>query len=190
MDLFLMDLLLKGHIDPGNLLDIGFGTGRNLIHFLQRPDFVVHGIESDASSLRLVQLMASSFENQQPENFLLSSAHERIFPEMYFQTVICARVFHFLNDQEKWLTWEEIIRLLKPGGVLYLTANSSVNFENQTEAALDGKQAFPDETSGYFLTRTQVDRMILDTRVEKFEPVRNVQYDDQHAETILVLRKK
>lgn len=190
MDLFLLDLLLKGYIESGKLLDIGFGTGRNLIHFLQRVEFDVYGIESDQSCLRLVQMMAEGFDNQQADRFLFSAAAEMNFPEQFFQTVICARVFHFLNDQEKWKTWEAIYKVLAPGGVLYLTSNSMVNFETQSVAAADGKYTFPDETTGYFLTSAEIQRISTDERFEKIEPVRHIQYDNRHAETILALRKK
>lgn len=190
MDLFLLDLLLKASIQPGKILEIGFGTGRNLIHFLQRDEFEVYGTETDQSLISLIQLMISGFKNQDPNRFQLASATKQPFGKEFFQTVICARVFHFLNDQEKIEAWEEIHNVLSPGGVLYLTANSMINFENRSEPAGEGKHTFPDGTIGYFLTEDQLDRMIEDPRFEKQEPVRNLQYDDQHAETILVFRKK
>ncbi|MDW3196962.1 MAG: class I SAM-dependent methyltransferase [Cytophagales bacterium] len=190
MDLFLLDLLLKGRIEAGKILDIGFGTGRNLIHFLQRPEFEVHGIESDQSCVSLMQMMVASFENQHPDRFLPRSTTQLPYPEKFFETVICARVFHFLNDQEKWTAWEAISKVLVPGGVLYLTSNSLVNFETRSVATKDGKHTFPDETTGYFLSSTQLDRMVKDPKFEQIEPVRHIQYDNRHAETILVLQKK
>lgn len=190
MDIFLLDLVLKGEIKSGKILDVGFGTGRNLIHFLQRKEFEVYGIETDESCLHLVRLMVSAFENQDAKRFHSSKASELTFDADSFQTIICARVFHFLNDQEKREAWKKITDVLAPGGVLYMTANSMVNFEEQSKPIAEGKHVFPDETTGYFLSRAQLDWMLLDPLFEKIEPVRNLQYDDEHAETILVLRKK
>lgn len=190
IDLFLLDLLLKESIEPGNLLDIGFGTGRNLIHFLQREDFEVYGIEKDQSCISLIQLMLAGFHNRHSERFLLATATEIPFEKEFFQTVVCARLFHFLDDEEKSGAWEKIYEVLVPGGLLYLTTNSIINFEKRAKPENEHQYTFPDGTKGYFLTENQLDRMVNDPRFEKVEPVRNLQYDDQHAETILVLRKK
>lgn len=190
MDLFLLDLLLKESIEHGKILDIGFGTGRNLLHFLQQESFEVYGIETDPSCMSLIKLMISGFKHQDVARFHLSSVTTIPFPPNFFKTVVCARVFHFLNDQEKFEAWDAIVNVLAPGGLLYLTMNSMVNFEKQTTTNDVGVHSFPDGTSGYFLTQTQLDRMVYDTRYEKIEPVRSLQYDDQHAETIIVLRKK
>ena len=190
MDLYLMDLLLKGAISTGKILDVGFGTGRNLIHFLQRNPFAVYGIDTDQSCVSLMQMMITGFRDQDPTRFQLSSVTEMTYPEKYFQTVLCAQVFHFLNDAEKVNAWERIYKVLVPGGLLYLSANSMVNFENRSEPRPDQKHTFPDGTSGYFLSEKRLTQMVTDPRFEKVEPVRNIQYDDQHAETIMVLRKK
>ncbi len=190
IDLFLLDLLLKETIVPGRLLDIGFGTGRNMIHFLQREEFEVYGIETDRSCISLVQMMVPSFSNQEASRFLFAPANHIPFEKNFFQTVVCARVFHFLNDQEKLEAWEAIHDILVPGGLLYLTTNSTINFEKRSKPGKENQRTFPDGTTGHFLAENQLHRMIGDLRFEKIEPVRNVQYDDQHAETILVLRKK
>ena len=190
MDLYLLDLVLKDRIEPGRLLDAGFGSGRNLIHFLQREEFEVYGAETDSSSVTLIRHMMPGFSNQNPNNFQHASLTKLPFENHFFQTVICARVFHFLDHQEKQLAWEAIHDVLLPNGLLYLSTNSMVNFEERTTPGQVGQHVFPDETQGYFLTRVQLDEMINDARYEQIEPVRNIQYDDQHAETILVFRKK
>ncbi len=190
MDLFLLDQILKGQVVPGRILDVGFGTGRNLIHFLQRDNFEVYGIETDPSCISLVQLMLRGLKGQQVDRFQLSSVCDLSFSQGYFQTVICSRVFHFLDDKGKNQAWENLFQVLKPEGLLYLTVNSTVNFEDRTRQGKDEQHIFPDGTKGYFLTRTRLDFMINDPRFEKVEPVRNIQYDDNHAETTMVLRKK
>lgn len=189
MDLFLMDLLLKGHIESGKLLDVGFGTGRNLIHFLQQENFDVYGVETDKSTISLVQLMLAGFNNQNPDRFIHASVTEMPFESNFFQTVICARVFHFLKADEKQKAWEAIHRVLKPGGLLYLSSNSSVNFETRVHADEKGKSVFPDGTSGYVLSAGELNSFLGDPRFKKIESVRHIQHDDEHAETILSLRK-
>ena len=51
MDLFLIDQVLKGRLNNSmNVLDVGFGLGRNLVHFIQEG-YDVYGIDKDKSAV-------------------------------------------------------------------------------------------------------------------------------------------
>ena len=188
MDLYLLDQLLKEHISSGQILDIGFGNGRNLIHFIQ-ANYETFGIDTDQGSVSLMQLIARNLGHKHEEHFQLGSATNLSFEKDSFDAVLCCRVFHFLDSDEKRQAWEEIHNVLKPKALLYLTVNSTINFEDRLTTNSDGESIFPDGTSGHFLDQKMLTLFESDQRFTKIEPIRNIQYDDSHAETILVFRK-
>lgn len=189
LDIYLLDQVLKGNIQKGRLLDIGFGEGRNLIHFFQ-AGYEVFGIELDKSCLALIQLFAKNLDYPYPDRFRQASATGIPFDSESFDTIVCCRLFHFLSPREKEEAWNEIHRLLVKDGLVYFSCNSVLNFEEKVKTSALGKPTFPDGSTGNFLTDEELTMMIADGRFQQIEPVRHIQYDNQHAETILVLRKK
>lgn len=188
LDLFLLDQLLKGNIRSGKVLELGFGDGRNLLHFLQ-AGYEVHGVDLDPSSIALMKAFAKNLKQGCPENFIKTSATDLPYDDAFFDTVICCRLFHFLSDQDKKIAWHQIHRVLRPNGICYFTANSTINFEHSIVGHEEGQHSFPDGTQGYMLNQKHLSAFLTDSGFKQIEPTRHIQYDDQHAETILVLQK-
>ena len=60
IDLFLLDLILKGRVKEGmSVLDAGCGSGRNLLYFL-RQGFEVRGIDSSESEVNAANFLSRS----------------------------------------------------------------------------------------------------------------------------------
>jgi len=100
------------------VLDIGCATGYLLSHLAQQrqgQEYV--GIDLSEKALNIARVRAQhSVLNY--FSFVCANANSLPFASHYFNAVVSNAVFHLLLDQRKAL--EEVIRVLKPGGVAVL----------------------------------------------------------------------
>ncbi len=105
-------------LSPGSsVLDLGCGNGRNLI-FLAR-DFGVSGVGYDISSAAIAQAKAAS------ANLPLTYQHRSIagnleLPDQSQSLVLDMMSSHFLNEAERLHLRDEVFRVLKPGGFVFM----------------------------------------------------------------------
>ena len=190
IDLELLDLILKGHFaSVKKILDVGCGEGRNLIYFFQR-DFDVYAIDSDPSSVDLVKYMARSF-GKDPQKILQRSIFEAHTDIAGMDAIICSRVLHFCEDEEEFLNaWSNITQILKSGGLLYFSSDSMIGFQNHVTKLSDHKYQFIDGSVRFLLSNELLSKMKVSDSFEYLSPVKTIHYADQHAQTILCLKKK
>ncbi len=189
MDLFLMDQVLKGTFHSlESVLDIGCGSGRNLLYFLQKG-YRVCGIDVDKLQIDLMKHIVGSMPNSQSHQFIEASAESLPLPSDAMDLVICSRVLHHLPSTESYeQSCLEMYRVLKPGGILYLSMNSSINFQDHVIKKGD-LGVFNDGTQGLFLNELMIS-FVEDLGFEKLMPHRTVHFDNLHAETTMILKKQ
>ena len=112
-----IEFLFKDYLRPGDkVLDLGCGNGRYL------PLFRENGVEYFGMdfSEKLIELA----KNKYPEaNFITGDALTLPFPENFFNKVYGIAILHHIPSEEFRLRFlKEIKRILKPGGLLILTA--------------------------------------------------------------------
>lgn len=101
------------------LLDIGCGTGSLLVALKRRaPEARVTGLDPDPKALSRARAKAQragltieldrGFSDRLP------------YPDRSFDHVFSSFMFHHLQAQEKRATLREVLRVLRPGGVLHL----------------------------------------------------------------------
>jgi len=72
IDIYLFDQLLKGRFDDcKNVIDIGCGSGRNIVYFL-RNGFNVYAIDQDARAVESVKTLSKQLAPGTPPDHLLS----------------------------------------------------------------------------------------------------------------------
>ena len=100
--------------DPGAVLDIGCGNGRNLIPFAQRG-FKCYGIDF---SPKMIKLAREFFERKKlSANFKVANAVKIPFKSEFFDYCISTAVIHHLQtDKERREALLGIRRVLKEGG--------------------------------------------------------------------------
>jgi SAM-dependent methyltransferase len=109
---------IRGHTGL-EALDIGCGAGLSLIRLAgQREIARVVGVEPDPGALRLARRYRG-FE------LVEASALELPFDSESFDVITCFDVIQHLSDGGDQLAATEIARILKPGGVALIRANSS-----------------------------------------------------------------
>ena len=98
-------------------LDVGCGNGRNLIYLAQT--FKLTGVGYDTSSAAITQ--AKKLSKDLPLKYETRSiAGDLKQPDSSFSLVLDMMASHFLNANERLFLRDEIYRVLKPGGWLFM----------------------------------------------------------------------
>ena len=110
---------LIGDADGSRILDLGCGTGRHIV-YLARLGFDVYGFDASPKALSMTQewlndedLEATLFEHQMEDPFP--------YENNFFDTVISIQVIHHNLMKNIRKTINEIERVLRPGGILFVT---------------------------------------------------------------------
>jgi SAM-dependent methyltransferase len=105
-------------LEPGqSVLDVGSGNGRNLI-FLAN-EFGVSGVGYDISTAAVAQ--ATTASQGLPLTYTARSITGPLtLPDNSQSLVLDMMTSHFLTSEERLLLRDEIYRILKPGGFLYM----------------------------------------------------------------------
>jgi len=105
--------------EGSRILDLGCGTGRHIL-FFSRLGFDVYGFDASPKAITMTQ---EWLKNEGHEATLCEHQMEDPFPyeNDFFDAVISIQVIHhnLMTDIRK--TIREIERVLKPGGVLFVT---------------------------------------------------------------------
>lgn len=110
------------NLDGLNILDLGCGTGGLAIAFSQEGAHVV-GLDPDKSVCHLAQIRAK--EMQMPVDFIIADGSANPLRNSSFHLVTCNHVFEHVKNKDKFA--HEINRVLKGGGVLYITASNKAS---------------------------------------------------------------
>ena len=189
-DLFLIDAILKGYIQEGPLLDIGFGQGRNLTYFLKQGHPII-ALENDQASIDFCSHFLNQMLTPNTLELVKGEVQNLPFEEDQFQTTLCVRVLHFHNTVESIVkSCGEIIRVTQPGGTIYITLSSVLHSTDFAKQVDETKVQFPDGSVRSALSENIMAAMQLDKTCEFIEPVKTIYHHGQHAESVLLLRKK
>jgi SAM-dependent methyltransferase len=180
MDLFLLDLLLKGYVEEEEpVLDAGCGSGRNTFFFLKQG-YTVHAIDNNKNEVTATNFMSRSLGRG--EVAVLGNLRELPFANSQFGLVVCSRTLHFAESESDFHKMiEELHRVLRRGGVLYISMNSAIaNVEEQKKS--------PIATESRVLLTTE---MIagLSKGFKKLLDTRTVFFEAKHQETTIILVK-
>lgn len=101
------------------VLDLGCGTGGIALAFALKHAHVV-GLDVDESTVKLA--IVRSKEENVKVHFLVSDGMMCPFPDSSFDIIVCNDVFEHVSNKEELA--HEISRLLKDGGMVYISAPS------------------------------------------------------------------
>jgi ubiquinone/menaquinone biosynthesis C-methylase UbiE len=101
------------------ILDLGCGTGRHIV-YLSREGFELSGFDSSKTALELLAKWLK--EEGLAAEYCLSRMEESFpYPDNYFDAVISIQVIHHNLMDDILATIQEITRVLKIGGYLFIT---------------------------------------------------------------------
>ncbi len=191
IDVYLFDLLLKGHITPPmRVLDAGCGHGRNLVYLL-RSGYKVFGVDQSGEAIEQVRGLASLLAPHLPEdNFRVETVERISFGDASFDAVISSAVLHFAHDESHWhAMMREMWRVLEPGGIFFARLASIVGMEEKAER-LEGRRYILPDGSDRFLVDEEMLIATADALGGEFlEPIKTVVVHNTRSMTTWCMRK-
>jgi SAM-dependent methyltransferase len=112
-----VELIKKGELQPGSVLDIGCGTGENAI-FLAESGYIVTGVDAAPIALDVARVKAKT-RNVRAE-FLLRNALKLDFGRSRFDNAIDSGLFHTFHDNERPVYAGEVAKSLRDGGKYFM----------------------------------------------------------------------
>ncbi|MGZ8523992.1 MAG: class I SAM-dependent methyltransferase [Chitinophagaceae bacterium] len=187
-DIYLLDQIMKGRYrQTDKILDSGCGTGRNL-HWFLKEKMDVYGIDQNPDSIAALknahpELAANRFQNCRVEQLP--------FAENFFDHIISSAVLHFANDNVQFHNMlAEMIRVLKPGGSLFIRMTSDIGIEHLVKVIKDGVYIIPDGSKRFLLTRSLLADIVQQHSLSFIEPFKTVNVEDTRCMSTLVLQKE
>ncbi len=101
------------------ILDLGCGTGRHLLFFLKKG-FEVYGLDGSPNGLKIAKNWLTD-ENLSSELTCQKIEHKFPYKDGFFDAVISIQVIHHNLMKDIVFTVNEIARILKPQGFIFLT---------------------------------------------------------------------
>jgi len=186
-DIYLLDQIMKGRYKPTDkVLDAGCGAGRNLQWFLNEG-IEIYGIDINSVAINEIKtanpvVMATRFQ---------TCTVERLpFENNFFEHVISSAVLHFANGVSHFNEMmAEMVRVIKPGGSLFIRMTSDVGIENRVKLIKDGVYIIPDGSTRFLLNRSLLEQVITQYHLSLMEPFKTVNVGDARCMSTLLLQK-
>lgn len=153
----------KVNLDGLHVLDLGSGTGKNSL-FLAERGAVVTAMEISNTAIKLAKQMTTD------ANLRINFLHHNIgepypFPEQSFDLVLDVISSNSLSEQERQIYIQEVKRVLKPGGLMFVKALCKDHDKN----AQNLLKMFPGkETDTYIMPETGIiERVFSEDEIRK-----------------------
>jgi tellurite methyltransferase len=192
IDIYLFDQLLRQRIVPGmRVVDVGCGSGRNLV-YLMRSGYEVFAIDEDSRAIGAVQALAATLAPQLPaSNIRVERAEAMSFPDGFAGAVISSAVLHFARDDEQFDgmlkgTW----RVLQPGGLFFCRLASTIGIERDVVRIQGRRHRLPDGSERYLVDEALLADLTRELGGEWLDPLKTTVVQNQRSMTTWVLRKR
>ena len=187
-DIYLIDQIMKDRYKAEDrILDAGCGGGRNMHWFIEN-DIVIFGIDSSEAAILNLK---NKYPHLPKENLQISSVEKLPFDDGFFDHVISSAVLHFAKSVYHFKEMmAEMVRVLKPGGILFIRMTSDIGIEDKVAFLFDGNYKIPDGSMRFLLTKSLLAECMQELDLSFAEPLKTVNVDDMRCMSTLVLQKK
>ena len=167
-------------------MDAGCGTGRNLHWFLQNGT-TIYGIDSNEEAIDILKQNHPSL----PDNrFQVAAVEKMPFADNFFDHIISSAILHFAKSTLQFHQMiAEMLRVLKPGGSLFIRMTSNIGIENNVELIADGVYYIPDGSVRFLITKSLLAEIMDQHSLSFLEPLKTVNVDDIRCMSTLMLQK-
>jgi len=191
IDIYLLDQILKGRFTSDmKIFDAGCGEGRNAVYFIN-SGFQVFGIDANETAIQYIRYVSKTLNSDyDAHRFQVGKLEEIPFHTVAFDAVICSAVLHFAEDERNfWEMMNEILRVLKPGGILWFRMTTAFGGMKEESRELGGgKYLLPDGSDRFLLTQEHVDKL-LEKGLRFLEPPKSVLVHGQRTMGVFVFEK-
>jgi ubiquinone/menaquinone biosynthesis C-methylase UbiE len=187
-DIYLLDQIMKGRYrQTDKILDAGCGTGRNL-HWFLKEKMDVYAIDQNPDAIAALKKAYPGF----PASKLQHCPVEQLpFERNFFDHIISSAVLHFaMSTAQFYDMLAEMLRVLKPGGSLFIRMTSDIGIEHLVKLIKDGVYIIPDGSKRFLLTRSLLADIVQRHSLSFIEPFKTVNVDDTRCMSTLVLQKE
>ena len=186
-DIYLLDQIMKGRYNGGDkILDAGCGGGRNLIWFLKN-EMEIYGIDKDEDAINYLKAQNNHLNK---ERFLVADMTHIPFENNFFDHVISSAVLHFAKSVSHFKEMmNEMVRVLKPRGSLFIRMTSNIGIENKVVPVGNGVYHIPDGSSRFLLTPLLLEEITEENNLAFIEPLKTVNVENVRCMSTLVLEK-
>ena len=192
MDIYLLDQLLKGRFSKEmKILDNGCGEGRNTVYFI-REGYQLFGIDQNPLAIKMARMQASTiYPGYDVLRFQTANAEDIPFHQHAFDAVISSAVLHFAKDTGHFHQMvNEIIRVLKPNGILFLRmATGFGGILDLSSPIGNGQYLLPDGSKRFVLTKELMEEISTKHHLSYLEPPKSVLLHGQRAMGVFVMSK-
>lgn len=192
IDIYLLDQILKGRFDKEmKILDAGCGEGRNSIYFLHEG-YQIFGVDSNPIAIKMARIYAQTIQKDYDVFRFQTSLIENIpFHQEAFDVVISSAVLHFAKRETHFFKMvDEMMRVLKPGGIFFLRMTTSQGDMQEKSPHLgDGVYLLPDGSERFLLTDELENEIVLKHKLNYLEPAKSVLVHGQRAMGVFVWEK-
>ncbi|HLT07876.1 MAG TPA: class I SAM-dependent methyltransferase [Cyclobacteriaceae bacterium] len=192
LDIYLLDQILKGRFNKEQrILDAGCGEGRNIIYFL-REGFQIFGIDSNPIAIQMARIQAQTIQKDYDiYRFQTALVEDMPFHHGAMDVVISSAVLHFANNTSHFQQMlKEMLRVLRPGGILFLRMTTAVQeiLGNATPLG-DGLYRLPDGSKRFVLTEKLLAEMMAAHGLRHLEAPKSVLVHGKRAMGVFVMQK-
>ncbi|MGI8600436.1 MAG: class I SAM-dependent methyltransferase [Chitinophagaceae bacterium] len=187
-DIYLIDQIMKSRYIQGDvLLDAGCGTGRNLHWFLQN-NFEIYAIDTDPA---VIQYLTQENKNLPPGRFRINAVEHISFDRDFFDGIISSAVLHFAKNKTHFFEMmDEMYRVLKPGGTLFIRMASDIGIEDRVQPLEDHNFLLPDGSTRFLLTRSLLEQLWSRYSFAYLDDFKTVNVNDIRCMSTLMLQKE
>jgi len=187
-DIYLLDQIMKDRYrKKDKTLDAGCGAGRNL-HWFLKENMDVYGVDLNPGAINELK---AAYPSLPADRFQLCPVENLPFENNFFDHVISSAVLHFANSISQFQGMlAEMVRVLKPGGSLFIRMTSDIGIEDKVKPFGDGVYVIPDGSKRFLLTRTLLADIPNKYPLSFIEPFKTVNVDDRRCMSTLVLQKE
>ena len=125
------EFVTTGDCADRDILDIGCGFGWFELLALDRGARSITGVEPTEEDL----VTARAHLDDERVHFAMASAVELPFEDESFDTVVCWEVLEHIPSETEQRAFDEFTRVLRPGGVLYLSTPHDAPLPKLTDPA-------------------------------------------------------
>jgi tellurite methyltransferase len=191
IDIYLFDQFLRGRIVPGmRVVDMGCGTGRNLVHLL-REGYDVYATDRDPEAVVAVQALARTLAPALPADHIrVEPVEQSSFATATFDVVISNAVLHFARDHAHFDAMvKEMWRVLRPGGLFFARLASSIGMADRMQPLGGGRHLMPDGSERYLVDEATLMATTWRLGGRQLDPLKTTIVQDQRCMTTWVLEK-
>lgn len=189
IDIYLLDQILKGRFTKEmKILDAGCGEGRNTIYFLNEG-YQIFGVDSNPIAIQMARIYAQTIQKDYDVfRFQTGLIGSMPFHQGAFDAVISSAVMHFAKSEPEFFNMmDDMVRVLKPGGILFLRMTTGQgNMQEKSPHLGDGVYLLPDGSERFLFTDSLEKEIVSKYKFKYLEPAKSVLVHGQRAMGVFV----